>query len=268
MGAAGVRAPAGARRLGLYFGLRSAHGVMGVDAVETFRQRPGKPPATGVAAVAEAPPPPLIPAQTLQFASVDLSRVVNRTLADEVAGDGVGGWTDQGAGYDMKGLSTGRQTHEGVPFDLLALKSCVVLSSSRRPPGDLPRQVVIPVGARANILYILHSGAWISPGATHWSYVVRYADGTRATIPVMGGVNVRDWSQAGDATPFPRTAGQRVTVWPEKVGNVVAPECGLYRLDWVNPHPDREIATLEMGLVDDSAVPVLLAITRGTKRPD
>jgi parallel beta-helix repeat protein len=264
--AAVVQAPAGARRLGLYFGLRSAHGVMGVDAVETFRQRPGKAPATATAAAAaDTPPAPLIPPEALAFASVDLSGVVNRALADEVAGDGAGGWTDQGTGYDMKGLATGRRTHEGVPFDLLAPKTCVVLRSPQRPAGNLPPQVALPVGAKADILYFLHSGAWLTSGATHWSYVVRYADGSSVTLPVIGGANVRDWSQAGDATPFPRTPGQRVTVWPDKVGNVVSPECGLYRLDWVNPHPERQIATIEMVAAEDG-VPVLIAITRGVKR--
>jgi len=141
-----------------------------------------------------------------------------------------------------------------------------VLRSGRRPAGSLPTRVAIPVAGKADVLYFLHSGAWIEPGATHWSYLVRYGDGSSVTIPVIGGVNVRDWGQAGDAAPFPRTPGQRVTVWPDRVGNVVSPECGLYRLDWVNPHPDREIAAIEMVAEEKGGVPVLIAITGGKKK--
>jgi len=259
-----VKAPENARRFALFLGARNCTGQVAFDEVDTISVRPGKtpPPAGPTAKKGDLP---LVDPGSLSFFQVDLSKVVNRALADEQADDGKGGWTDQGPGYDMNGLETGMQTVRGVPFRLLSPLSCVVLDSFRRPQSTLPKSVVVPVGRKADVLYILHSGAWLTPGKRHWTYIARYADGKSESIPVVAGVNVRDWSNANVAD-FENTKTMRTSVWPQFVGNALSPTCGIYEMEWLNPRPAVVIDEIQMVAAEQGGVPVLLAITVGQKK--
>jgi hypothetical protein len=263
-----VTAPADARRMALFMGGRGCTGRVSFDEIRTLAARTDLsvvraiPPRPGpVAAPAVVP---LVDPQRLKFFEVDLSRVVNRALADDQADDGVGGWSDQGPGYDMRGLPPGRKLYDGVPFTILAPRSCVVLQSKYRPQSKLPSRVRIPVGRKADVLYFLHSGAWITPNQTHWSYIVRYRSGRTRTIPVVEGVNVRDWGHA-NITEFADTPTMRTVVAPEKAANTLSPTCGVYRTEWLNPHPGYTIREIEM-VSEKQGVPILLAITGGVRK--
>jgi hypothetical protein len=61
--------------------------------------------------------PTVIPKERMrEIIYVDLSKVANRSLADDVADDGQGGWTDEGPDKDMRRLPTGDQVIGGMPF--------------------------------------------------------------------------------------------------------------------------------------------------------
>ena len=45
-------------------------------------------------------------------------------------------------------------------------------------------------------------------------------------------------------------------------GGALFPHVNVYMLEWLNPHPDKEIAAIDM-LASDSGVPILLGITAG-----
>ena len=112
--------------------------------------------------------------------AIDLSKVANRALADEMDNDGKGGWTDQGPDADMRELKPGEQSFGGVPFTVLSPpKSVVVLKSVNGAKGDLPARVTIPVALQADDLFFLHAAAWFSDGS-QFKYVVHYADGKDA----------------------------------------------------------------------------------------
>ena len=54
------------------------------------------------------------------FTMVDLKPYVNRGFDDDAAGDGLGGWTDQGAINDMSCYTDrGRVNYLGIPFDII-----------------------------------------------------------------------------------------------------------------------------------------------------
>ena len=67
------------------------------------------------------------------FKTLDLTAVANRGFADDVSGDGKGGWTDQGAQNDLSGFDLrGKSNLKGVEFDIIdpeknGGRSCVVL---------------------------------------------------------------------------------------------------------------------------------------------
>ena len=61
----------------------------------------------------------VLPIDAARFAwtPCDLTGLLNRPLADEVAGDGKGGWTDQGPTMDLRNLHAGDYTcqRRGLP---------------------------------------------------------------------------------------------------------------------------------------------------------
>ena len=54
--------------------------------------------------------------ENTDFRFVDLKSAVNRGFRDETAGDGRGGWFDQGPANDMSGFKSGVRNFSGVPF--------------------------------------------------------------------------------------------------------------------------------------------------------
>ena len=265
-----VTAPDGAKRFALFLGMHNASGQVMYGAVDQLNTRAGEPPAEEAIGKKETHTPPLKNPASMTFQIVDLSSFVNRALADEEADDGVGGWADQGSGYDMNGIETGRREHEGVPYVILEPKSAIVLNAPRtRAQSDLPESVAIPIGTKADAFYFLHSGAWVNPGFTHpiWKYVLQYEDGATHEIPVISGVNIRDWSVAGLPYTFLDTDARRTTVWPQTVGNTLSPDCGLYILEHLNPHPELKIEEIRfVGDEKQFTVPILLAITLGREK--
>jgi hypothetical protein len=85
---------------------------------------------------------------------LDMAKAVNMAFQDDVAGDGVGGWTDQG-GNDFQHMPLVEQTLCGVPFRIVdpaknAGKGCPVLRGHGRK--DLPDSAKVPVGRKGGIL--------------------------------------------------------------------------------------------------------------------
>jgi len=199
--------------------------------------------------------------QGLTYIPVDLSGYANRTLADDVPDDGKGGWTDQGPDADLRMFKPGRHRFNGVPFTVSAPKSCIVLASRFRR-GGAPKKVTIRIGRKANALYFLQSSAWTS-NKTHGSYVVRYEDGREIHIPLVGGVNLRDWAANNPEEPFDLESGTYTTVaWTGK-GKRFA-KASLYMMQWVNPNPGKVVKEVEI-VSANSAVLILAGLTLGVK---
>jgi len=193
------------------------------------------------------------------YAAVDLSSLVNRSLVDEVADDGQGGWTDQGPKADMRAFSPGKHTFQGVPFEVPAGKSCIVLLSKNREPTP-PQQVRIPVNRRAKALFFLQSSAWTST-AHHASYFVRYADGSAHEIQLIGGQNLRDWSSDNAEAPFPfETETYTRHAWGGSCEQFK--QAHLFVMQWINPKPETPIEAVDF-VSTNEGVPVLVGLTAG-----
>jgi hypothetical protein len=191
------------------------------------------------------------------FQTIDLTPFANRALADDVAEDGEGGWSDQGPRGDLRGFPTGKQTFGGVPFMIgTAPKSCIVLSSKARPfPEKLPREVTIPIGYPAEGFYFLHASAY---GGDYVAlYQIQYADGTTVDVPVMYGVNMYDWAAPG---PFLREKHtSSMVAWTGSCP--MFPLIGVYRMLWVNPTPAVPVKAVRFANPALKAVPILLGLT-------
>jgi len=214
---------------------------------------------------------PKVPTNLTYF-QVDLSKLVNRAFADEKADDGQGGWSDQGPTTDLRmfpgaeATQPTEQTFNDVPFRILAPLGCVVLKSGYRPQStDLPERVTIPVKHKADALYFLHSGAWLGGSQEEWTYIIHRGDGTREEIKVVGGENIRDWSDPNPGLPFDREYPTRTTVaWTGR--NPTFDKVSVYMMAWVNHSDWCDVTDVEMVAAPGGGVPILIAITGGTAK--
>lgn len=188
---------------------------------------------------------------------IDLGAAANRAFTDRIPGDGKGGWTDQGENC-LRNAPWGVTDCNGVPFDFIRPdqnndRACIVLKSSNLP--QLPDAVRgIDVNLRAESLYFLHAGAWLSGAIQEaFRYVVHYSDGSSETIPMMPTIDFDDWwiRSRGKA---PGTARCRVA-WTNSERK------GFYALRWDNPYPDKLIASIDIESANTSVSPLIAAIT-------
>ncbi|MBA3846581.1 MAG: hypothetical protein H0X45_08045, partial [Planctomycetes bacterium] len=138
-----------------------------------------------------------------------------------------------------------------------------------------PAQVAgIPVDGKAAALFFLHAwkqtAAWQPPAEGDrtppavWRYVVHYADGQTADVPVRYGIDVAHWLQRE-----PRGLAQAVVAWTAPVpGDASGEKATLFQQQWTNPRPDVAIATVDIAYADGVGnaygVPIVLAISAGT----
>ena len=131
---------------------------------------------------------------------VDLSGFANRTLADDVALDGKGGWTDQGPEQDLRNFVP-EQKYEEIAFQLAspnkAGNSVLVFDSSFVPTGlkQVIREFSEPY-PKAKYLYLLHTSAWGGLGENVSGVTVRItlADGKVVTWELNGKREIADWT--------------------------------------------------------------------------
>lgn len=201
------------------------------------------------------------------FKTVPMDSVLDRTLTDETADDGKGGWTDQGAEHDLRKFPYKAGVHDfrGVPFRIEYPDACVVLSSKFRKFGH--DEITVPVNAKADALFLLHTCAWTS-NAHHYSMIVNYADGTTREIQMIGDVNLRDWGSFNVDAPFDKEfETESICAWSIPVQHETFSFRALYRTGWRNPSPSIPIKSVTFRSMK-RAVPVLFALTLATEKSE
>jgi hypothetical protein len=169
--------------------------------------------------------------------------------------------TPDRAGNSLVELTPGSRLLAGVEFQVG--RRLIQLHGAGLP--KLPWSAEgIPVGHRVARLYLLQGtqfsrpGQKVEDGDLIAEYRVRYADGNRATIPVVLGQDVRDW---WGSKPEPVTRGQ--VAWAGS--NPAVERSGLYlRLYlsvWENPHPEKTVENIAFVAIHKSSGPFCVAIT-------
>lgn len=186
--------------------------------------------------------------------TIDLRAHVNRAFVDTVAGDGKGGWTDQGDN-SLHGTQWGIQDCAGVPMEFIRVdqnyyKTCLVLGSKQHPSAPLSAHD-IPVQLKAKNLYFLHATAWTGNGTRAFSYIVHYNDGTSLELPIRDKIEVNDWYWAS-------TKLKAMTAYP---GWLNAQKRGLYIWKWENPQPHKQIRSLDVVSANTNSIPIIVAIS-------
>jgi hypothetical protein len=168
---------------------------------------------------------------------------------------------------EYEGIPTGEQRLGGVDF-------CVGDSAMRvgsRSFPEFPRSASgVAVGRAFRVAHFLHAtngGAFQQPGhpkhefdgVALGEYLIRYEDGSAEKFPLRYGHEVRDWWNWDGSLP----ATNSEVVWTGE--NPDAAKYGvkvrLYKASWLNPHPEKQVATIDLISVNAKAAPVCFAIT-------
>ncbi len=171
--------------------------------------------------------------------TVDLRPYANMGFRDEVAGDGKGGWSDEG-NNDLKYFPTGKQLLRGVLFDVIDPqtnngKSCIepFFMKDRTLRG-------IKVGKKLEALYFLYGGTYTTAGNGEEMafYNIHYTDGQKIKVPIRYGMEINDWW-----SPAPQS--ERVKeAW--QGDNGFRSPIFITFCQWPNPRPEKEISSIDL----------------------
>ncbi len=178
----------------------------------------------------------LTPPARAQDMMLDLSKVANRGFVDQVAGDGKGGWSDQGPTNSLHHMPTGVQTFSGIEFRILDGKTndgkAVLTFDSRHSHSHLKQATVAvpagkaPAAGKPLNLYLLHTACWAAAAGQEVGTIsVHYAQGQPVVFPVVTGRDVADWWGPSDRP-------NAVVAYQEDNGSAVV---GVYLSKFVLP---------------------------------
>lgn len=158
-------------------------------------------------------------------APIPLGNLANIPLEDEIADDGAGGWTDQGAENSLTGFPTGTVRFEGVEFSIPEKGKNAAIAFQNPYRAGFPSNASIAAnGMQGNYLYLLSSCAFdFTRGQEVASITIRYADGTSQQEALIFERHTGAWW-----TPSTPDAG--VVAWRGKNGLGVP--IGVY-LSWI-----------------------------------
>ncbi len=199
----------------------------------------------------------------LQYTPVDLSKYANQYRNER-------GWFGDPK-FTLKDLPNGPHTFAGVPYNVYEFATspvfnCIMLGGDK-VPNDPPREVRgIAVNQKADALFFLHTARLdarrndreIREGKQYETlrYVVNYADGQSVNVPVFAEIDIEHYRQKAPAA----IPGAQIAWTREYEGTEFS--AVLYSMQWNNPRPDVEIASVDMLYGDQPrGVPALLALT-------
>lgn len=145
--------------------------------------------------------PPAAAPDPASFSFLDISKSANMGFKDDVAGDGKGGWSDQGHENDFASFDVDRNVFANMFFRVLNPsdnngKSVMTFASGRISAGISLKSAEIDAhGAKGRFLYLLHTACWAdSPAGSLIGRVeTTLADGQAKSFDVVNMRDVADW---------------------------------------------------------------------------
>lgn len=194
--------------------------------------------------------PTVVAGVGLEYDPVPLENKCNQYLTS-----GHGWFNDE---RNLAHLPVGEQVFEGVRYQIRDFKTspapgCIMLAT-QNCRDQMPDKVEgIPVNKRADALFFLHT--WNAHGQIEWDsrghpqrpvlfkYVVHYADGQTAEVPVLQGLGVDNWF-----VKEPKSLSQAAVVWSAPFPNakVAGEQAVVYQFQWNNPRPDVAIQSIDV----------------------
>jgi hypothetical protein len=208
----------------------------------------------------------LIAGANLTYAPIDISKQATQYRDER-------GWFGD-RNFTFKDLPTGRQTFAGVVYQIYDFPTSpvptAIMLGGGGVPNNPPQEVKgIPINRKADALFFLHAArldARMNEDDRRNNrqfemakYVVHYADGQTAEIPILTECDIEDYRQQA-----PRAIPGAQIAWTKPYDGTEYMAVA-YAKQWNNPRPNMEITSLDMVYGKDRrGIPALLAVTAAT----
>ena len=198
-----------------------------------------------------------------KFTVLNLKKQANKGFKDDVAGDGKGGWIDQGEN-DMREFNLfGKQDFLGIPFKIIDpaendSRSVLILRGQNNEA--YPTKAEIEVNKKAAGIYFLHSAAWSTGEVGRYTLV--FEDDSQVTFKIKHTQEIFNWWGENNSK-LAKTAWQGKNPLTEKYSSSTS----LYLYALSNPKPDKKIKKIICETSGDGAFIMLLAVTLTDKGP-
>jgi hypothetical protein len=158
---------------------------------------------------------------------------------------------------NLEGIPTGEQSFQGINFTVPAAASnstpdCIIISR-QSPYKD---RATVPVNAKAVSIYLLNTSKDASTAGQ--SLTFHYADGSAQTLDVAG----HTWFAPADtrySKDGPRTRDTYRVAWSKATDDQIS--LGVYATGVANPHPERQIASLEFSAASEQCKWMIAAVS-------
>ncbi|MBD3242031.1 MAG: hypothetical protein GF331_15685 [Chitinivibrionales bacterium] len=190
---------------------------------------------------------------TSRIHHVDLRPYANRDYVDDVAGDGVGGWSDQGPANSVPSMPGGELRCGDISFNIIgpAHEKRIVALQKKHPA--LPHSLTIePLDTAAAYIHIMHAVAYGAPGSRIATYSFETSEGTAFSQDIVQGEHIANYW-------FPLESESMKTVWFG--ANDECPLIGINAVTIPNPSPEQQLTRLRIHLHHPEAVLLLCAVT-------
>ena len=171
---------------------------------------------------------------------------------------------------DLGHFPVGEQRFDGLRFDIRNFRTSP-LPAAITLDGKSKEVSGIPVDSMAEALFFLHTFHVTKPpkdGETPvvFEYVVTYADGSTATVPVKLGVDIGVLNNSGDV----KAPSAASIAWQAAYPMAKDRTAAVYAQRWVNPKPTMKITSLAMRWPEKGAgqhgTPFLLGATAADEK--
>jgi hypothetical protein len=164
-------------------------------------------------------------------------------------------------GASLTPLPNGVQAFAEAAFDVRGLIQLAGRGAIAETGIDFPRAVRgIKVNCQGRKLHFLHGTAWSTDqDAKIGEYVLHYAGGQTASIPILYRRQVTDW-WIQERDPVPTDADVAWT-GENEASHKLGCRVQLYRYTANNPLPDQEIETVDFVSTMTESAPFLVALT-------
>lgn len=199
--------------------------------------------------------------------TVSLKPWINAALADSL------GRPDDTGSNNLAALPAGVHVYAGIPFDVegrVQLMGRKLLESTTKFPVRVRN---LRIDGKFHRLHVLQGASGITEdtgGRKIAELVLHYADGSQARLPIVAGEQVRDWwgpiyeTAAGWNARNPTAAGSELA-WtgsnPRIKEDKPEESLRLYQSSFDNPHPEREVSSIDFVSTVTDAAPFILGLT-------
>ncbi len=154
-------------------------------------------------------------------------------------------WTQGGEWADVP---RGHQLLGGIPFEVSGMIK-IIGEGSRKDQRTYREQVEgIIVGKKFDRLHLLHTAHYPAADGTPYARIVlRYADGSTATLPLLFGRHARDWWRADPETRSALSDPNSEVVWRGGDAGIKPGRTRrIFKTTFTNPKPEQEVNTIDV----------------------